>query len=562
MKNKVLNFNKNADYYFNRHLKAFDEGDLLTSLSNIRCAIEKDPKNDEYKLSLAETLCEMGNYEESNYVLFGLLEKGEKFSGDVVFDIAVNLFNLGDYAKAKETFYNFIEEYPQSDRLEDAQDAYELICDDLLCGQNEPVKDVTLESANKGKQLLDEGRFDEAIKIMQPIAKNNPQAAFLQNNLALAYFCSGDKKNAIEISKAMFERQPKNVHTICNLAIFHSHDEPAKAKEYCELLDDIETENEADLHKMLLTYCEVGLHEKVYDTAQKLLDFAPYDNRLIFIYAAACSNLGKLAKAIDAYVKILKIDPKDTVAQYYKNKIQRIFDADPYVCVLQEYTYEVPLSEIHERLNYLHRQSARGELNMRLLWTGDEYFSSLLVWGLYFSDPDIKRACAQIIAAFNDERSNEILRRYLMDSSEPDEIKNEIFVNMNKIGYKQPYLSYINGKLAEVRVGAVNSSPAVANENEDLLKLISKSELILKEPLVLSGVISILDKYLNSEKPNKKFLNKEAWAAAFIYCALKDNTIDNNTLYDILKEEYGVSSASLSRCIRLINNAIGEKDEK
>ena len=74
MKNKVLNFNKNADYYFNRHLKAFDEGDLLTSLSNIRCAIEKDPKNDEYKLSLAETLCEMGNYEESNYVLFGLLE--------------------------------------------------------------------------------------------------------------------------------------------------------------------------------------------------------------------------------------------------------------------------------------------------------------------------------------------------------------------------------------------------------------------------------------------------------------------------------------------------------
>ena len=188
MANRVLKFEKNADFYFNRHLKAFDKGDLIDSLSNIRSAIEKDPTNSEYQFYLAETLSEMFLYEDSNYILFKLLEKNERFDGDVVFDIAVNLFNLGDYDKSEETFLKYISDYPDGTRIEDAQEAYELL---LESHQEQPpiIKDATLESANLGKKLLDSGKFAEAVDIMTPLAKNNPGAAFLQNNLALAHFC-------------------------------------------------------------------------------------------------------------------------------------------------------------------------------------------------------------------------------------------------------------------------------------------------------------------------------------------------------------------------------------
>lgn len=147
MANRVLKFEKNADFYFNRHLKAFDKGDLIDSLSNIRSAIEKDPTNSEYQFYLAETLSEMFLYEDSNYILFKLLEKNERFDGDVVFDIAVNLFNLGDYDKSEETFLKYISDYPDGTRIEDAQEAYELL---LESHQEQPpiIKDATLESAS------------------------------------------------------------------------------------------------------------------------------------------------------------------------------------------------------------------------------------------------------------------------------------------------------------------------------------------------------------------------------------------------------------------------------
>ena len=560
MANRVLKFEKNADFYFNRHLKAFDKGDLIDSLSNIRSAIEKDPTNSEYQFYLAETLSEMFLYEDSNYILFKLLEKNERFDGDVVFDIAVNLFNLGDYDKSEETFLKYISDYPDGTRIEDAQEAYELL---LESHQEQPpiIKDATLESANLGKKLLDSGKFAEAVDIMTPLAKNNPGAAFLQNNLALAHFCLGETSKAIAISENMLKLQPTNIHTICNLAIFYSTEDLEKAREYCTLLDGEKTDDEADLNKMLLTYCEVGLHENVYQIAKDILEINPYEKRLLFIFAAACSNTGRLSESIDAYMKILYIDPSDTIAQYYKNKVQRVYDVSAGIPVEQQYIYQVPISEVHRRLSYLHAESSKGELNMRLLWAGDENFANLLVWGLYFSDHEIKKVCSEIIAAFHDEKSDEILRRYLMDSLEPDTIKSELFITMNKFGYKQPYLAYICGKLAEVRVGSIDAPQGLNKSSTEVLTMLAENEPCSNNAVLLQQVVETVDKYYAAQMSVPRLVNKKAWAAAFLYYTIKDADIPLDITLGDICNIFEASQTSTIRCLKLIHKSIGEHNE-
>ncbi len=556
MTNKILSFERTADFYLNRHFKAFDSGNYIDSLANIRSAIEKDPKNDEYKLLLAETLSEMGLYEESNFELFKLLGMAKTFGGDTIFDIAVNLFNLGDYAKAEETFLHYITDFPDGEHIEDAQDAYEMLTSSHE--EPEPVKDMTMEDANRGKELLDSGQFKEAIDTLKPLCAKNPRAASLQNNLALAYFCIGENKKAIDISQRTLKYSPKNVHTLCNLAIFYSSTDIDKAKSYCDKLSDIKTTDEGDLNKMLLTFCEVGLHERAYDTVKSILEYDPYDTRMLFIYAAACSNTGRLAEALDAYMKMLYIDPTDSIAQYYKNKIQRIFEVSPSNVVEQSYIYQVPPSEIHRRLSYLHAESSKGQEHMHDLWVSDPNFYSMMMWGLHFIDPDIKRVSAELIASFKDSRAEDALRRFLMDSYEPDDVKNDLFILMARLKYNQPFLAYIGGKLAEVRVGEMESLSDISKSSQAVISLIASSEFCADDPDMMRAVAMIIDRYLAALGKPAKMVNKKAWAAAFIYYTLLEGGYRADITLGMICRSFGVAEMSVIRCLKLVSAEIGE----
>ncbi len=551
----ILTFEKNAEFYYNRHLKAFEKGEFIDALSNIRYAIDKDPDNDEYQFCLAETLTEMDLFEEANCILFKLLEKGQKFNGDVMFDIAANLFNMGDYEKAEETFSHYITEYPEGSRIEDARDAFDLLSN--AHQEEEPIKDATMESANNGKLLLDSGRFQEAIEVMEPLAKNNPRAAFLQNNLSLAYFCVGDTEKAIETSERMLRLQPRNIHTICNLAIFHSTFDSESAVRYCRLLDNVKTEDEADFNKMLLTFCEVGIHDRAYEIAKQLIALSPYDKRLLFIYAAACANTGRLSDSVDAYMKMLYIDPRDTIALYYKNNVQRAYEADPNGISPQQYVYQVPLNEIHRRLGYLHEQSSAGERNMRMLWEEDEYFVNTIIWGLYFSDYEIKKVCGDIICAFNDKKADDILRKYIMDSFEPDIVKSDLFITMSRYGYKQPYLAYIGGKLAEVRVGSFDTTLDMTKGNSELLKLIAEADICKNDADFLREIIDIVGQYYYAQERRPKFVNKNAWAAAFVFYTMQLHGMGACTLGYVC-DIFSAADTSVKRCLRLIEKSLGD----
>lgn len=559
MVSKVLTFEKNSTFYYNRYEKAFDKGDMIQALVSIRSAIEKEPDNAEFRFNLAEILTEMELFEEANYELIKLLTDGKTLEGNVIFAIGANLFNLGDYEKAQETFQNYLNQYPSGAYIADAAQTCEIISE--ILAETPPIKDAALEVANHGKQLLDSGEFTQAIQVMEPLAKKNPRASFLQNNLSLAYFCVGDTDKAISLSKRMLEYQPKNIHTICNLAIFHSTFDKDEAIRYCELLNDITTDEPADLSKMLLTFCEVGLHERAYDTAKQMLLISPYEKWLLFIYASACANTGRLGEALNTYLKILHINPEDTITQYYKSEVQKAYEKNPTMVIPLQYIYQVPFSEIQRRLSYLHEQSSIGERNMRMLWETDDTFTNLVIWGLYFSDFDIKKVCGEIICAFYDKKAENVLRKYLMDSNEPDVIKNDILITMEHFGYKQPFIANMNGKLAEVHVSNMNYPYISLPSIKELLDLIADYEPCRKDKQLFITILEFIDMYYKSPDATARFVNKPAWAAAFSFYVI-NHVYDMPLLLGDVCQDFSANEASVKRCLTLIEKIIGETNER
>ena len=134
------------------------------------------------------------------------------------------------------------------------------------------------------------------------------------------------------------------------------------------------------------------------------------------------------------------------------------------------YIYQVPFQEAKERIRYINECITRDKQDIVKLWQGNERFESMLTWGLEFGDLFIKRAVAEIISGFGDKKAEDKLRSYILNVDQPDDVKNEIFVFLKRMGAAEPYIAYIGGNIVEVKVGLAE------NREEKTLLTRAKSE--------------------------------------------------------------------------------------
>jgi len=91
------------------------------------------------------------------------------------------------------------------------------------------------------------------------------------------------------------------------------------------------------------------------------------------------------------------------------------------------------------------------------LWQENDRFEAMLTWGLEFGDLFIKRAVSEIISGFGDKKAEEKLKSYILNADQPDDVKNEIFILLKRMGVQEPYIAYIGGNIVEVKVGMADN---------------------------------------------------------------------------------------------------------
>ncbi len=548
--NKILSFNQPAEFFIKKAEKHIDAGNFLEALALYRCVLGMEPENVDYLLSVAQIYSEMGLYAESNDVLLKIAKYGSTPT-ECLFALGCNYMGLKNYELADEAFEQYLAVDPEGEYAEDIDELFDIM-DEEDFEEEGSLHDISrrmmYEEAYEGKQCLDSGDYKNAIKHLEKVVRRSDTMYSAMNNLALSYFFEGRKEEAVELSKRVLSSQRLNLHACCNLALFYSdmndHANAAVNLEKLNGMTDIEPE---DMHKVALTYCELGYHQKAYQMFLKIVAFQPYDIRILHFCGLAAYNCAQYAESLSYFVKILKIDPSNSLAQYYKLRAEDAKSGGSHKEF--EYVYQVQFEEIKRRISYLNECLKQKDGSLKDKWKKDEFFKSIIFWGLHYGDEYIKKIVLEIMSMFSDAKVEDAFRDFLLKSSETDDIKNDIFMYLKKMGAKEPYVAYIKGAIAEVRVGTVSEDLKKLPQRyaDALSSFISHARPRYNDEFVTLGVETMLSIVTAGKDDANWVKTPEAFAAALELRVCE--TAENIQLPSKreLAEVYGISVPTINK---------------
>ncbi len=466
---KVLPFDQKGDFFFRRGLNKLDNNNLPEAMAYYRMALLKDPENIEIKLAIAETLTEMERFEESNRLLFTLFTNEEDRPSEYYFGMGCNFVGMQDYEHARDSFLRYLQLEPDGEFMYDAYDMLDVLEEepDELDGDAE-----TLRRTTEARELMEHDDYKGAIRIMQEVLNAHPELIYVKNHLALAYFCNRDFKNATEQVRQILQDEPANIQAHCNLAIFlraaHNRDE---AHREADQLLDTRTDDPDDINRICITLMELGRFKDAYAFAKRLILLMPYDTGVIHRYAVCAYENGDYVKAADCYDRLLKLDDTDSVARYYRGVCRAAAMGNRRRGGFM-FNYQVPLDEMLRRIHRLNELVNRPHDELLRMWKNGRELYSLARWGADMPEPSVKHAILALVYSFGDVRAEAFLRDFVLQHSQPAELKREAFGMLKQMGAKEPYMGYIDGELVESKVNLLSSlSNDVPDEYQQVIEM-------------------------------------------------------------------------------------------
>lgn len=563
IENKVLSFNQPAEFFVRKAEKHIDAGNFIEALQLYRQVLGMDPHNVEYLLGIAQIYSEMGLYADSNDVLLKIVRYGNAPT-ECLFALGCNYMGMKKYDLADEAFEQYLAVDPDGEYADEIDELFDILDEEDLIdegGLQDVGRRMLLDEASEGKDYLDSGDYKAAIKHLENVVRKDSSMVSAMNNLALSYFFDGRKEKAVETAQRVLEAQPINLHAICNLALFYSdlgdNTRAAQLLDKLDALGDIEPE---DMHKVALTYCELGGHEKAYRWFLKIVALQPYDTRILHFAGLSAYNCELYAESATYFMRILKIDPKNSLAAYYKVKAE---DAKVHGATKKlEYVYQVQFDEIKRRIKYLNDCLKHKDGSFEKKWTEDAYFKSIILWGLHYGDEYIKKIALEIMCMFSDAEVEEEFRNFLLKSAETDEIKNDVFLYLKRMGAEEPYVAYIKGAIAEVRVGSVSEDlKTLAEPYAAALDHFIRTARQRQDDSVITSGVELLVMVSKHKGDKGGWIRKpEVLAAALEYVALHRTQGAALLTQKQIAEIYHIAVPTLSRYCALIYEVLDDAD--
>ncbi len=457
-KGKVLQFERTGEYFFKRGLSKLDRNNLPEAMANYRLALEHDPQNAEIKLAIAETLTEMNRFEESNRMLLTFFyEEGERPS-ECYFGMGCNFLGLQEYERAKESFSRYVQVEPDGEFTFEAYDMLDALEEGEANGAIEEGAQAR-RVALKGRDLIERGEFKRAVEVLKKLVQREPEMSLARNGLALAYFCDRDYAAATAEVGEILKNDPNDIQAHCNLAVFlrAAKDDEGAALEIA-FLKQAYTEDADDLNRLSATLLEFNEYEAAYPLLKRLFNMMPYDAGVVHRLSACAYSLGDYKRAVSGYDRLLKIDASDSVARYYRG-VCRAAMAEGQKRGSFLLHYQVPPDEMLSRIHKLNELVGKPRAELNKLWQTDGELYALIRWGTELPERGVKQAMLALVASFDDKKAELFLRDFVLQASQPGEVKREAFGFLKQLGAKEPYLGYIDGELVQSRVFIANIPP-------------------------------------------------------------------------------------------------------
>lgn len=547
-KSKIVPIHRDAAFYYERAMRYLDKLNFQKALRYLRKSIELEPKNPDHYCSMAGVLAELGKYEESNRIIWHVLEEIDPSLEECYFYLASNYASMMEFELAEQYVLKYLQSIPDSIYAEEAQDLREYIQFHLQGVPREQESKEELEVVllhDRARRLLEEGKFNEASRILQTLTKEHPDFIAARNNLALCYYYMGRFEKAMETVQQVLKEEPHNIHGLCNLAIFYSHlRNQEKLDELLATLKKIIPYHFDLAYKLATTLGILGEDEAAYFLFRKMISHAGQSDLYMLHYAAvAAYNIQRWEDAESLWKKVERLDPNEKIAPYYLRQVQLRKRGDKAISEAS-YHYQLPFAE-----GLLFEGIPSGELSQDL--KQNPLLRSSLLWALRFGDKDVKLQVIQAFEHIADEEVEEALRAFLMNPAEDDYLKKVAIFVLRKMGAQEPYQAIINQQARRIDFRPTPAIPVWTEKWQQVADCVRDHMQDRYDMIEQQEAQNLWMDYIGKTYPDVPVIRKkEAWAASLEY------VIAQRYNYTITQEEiaarYGVSISSLARNCKLI----------
>jgi tetratricopeptide (TPR) repeat protein len=181
---KVIPLTMDATFFYEKAVKSLDRYRYDKALKYFGKAVEYDPNNPVNHCSMAGVLSELGQYAESNRLLKQIVERIDPSMTECYFYMANNFANMEDYEAAEAALAQYLEQDAQGYYMDESEEMMEWLSLEL----DRPMKVKKIKSQaglyehDRARALLEEGRFVEAIRLLEKLVKQHPDFLAAYNN--------------------------------------------------------------------------------------------------------------------------------------------------------------------------------------------------------------------------------------------------------------------------------------------------------------------------------------------------------------------------------------------
>ena len=193
---KIVSFDRSAAYLHHRAMMNRRENRAVDALELLRRAVEAQPENSEYRLDLAELLCEMGLHGQSARLLLDMLSEKDAPS-ECFYGLALNQLGMSDLDGARQSLDIYRNRDPQGPHFEDvSQLAAEL---DLYASMNRPANRRlyrAMRLASRACDAMRVGDAQKACRLFRASLEKVSEQSEMRALYAMALLMSDDRDGA------------------------------------------------------------------------------------------------------------------------------------------------------------------------------------------------------------------------------------------------------------------------------------------------------------------------------------------------------------------------------
>lgn len=550
----VVSLSMDESFFFERAVRALDRYQYDKALKYFRKSVELKPDNPVNHCNMAGILSEMGDYEASNKVLLHVLEQVDPSMTECHFYMANNFANMERFEEAEDALLIYLEQDAAGQFLHESEEMIDLLQVEL----KRKIRDHSVlarrgsDRHERARAMLEEGMFSEAADLLEELLKEYPEFAAAANNLALAYYYMSMTERALEVVQGVLDREPGNLHGLCNLAIFRRHSGLSGAEEASQLarrLAAIVPFHREHAFKLATTLGILGEHEAAYRHFRRLLtDGESSADASIHHYCAVAAVLsGRMDAAEKLWKMTLKLDPEAEAAAYYLERLP-----------------EWRAGGITDPVSYHYRLEAvrRSELWRRWeerLPEDSPAIRDALIRTLRSGSSEDKRHALQACRPLADEEMTSVLLELADDEGESDELR-----AMARAALGESWVERSESSEEEEHAAAPFSRepaelPVWEKRWQDVLDAAIRASCMPGDFSLRRDLEALWTDFLRRLYPDVPVLSYvEGWAAALDY--LTDKLRRGVSTYEEIGRRYGVSASTVGRYVKRMDQVCSIKE--